>query len=116
MEAKYGENMLTSLFIGSYRLRTQRIVPAILLIASVSLSGCFSKTYLKEKDLRTFFRYSPQRKPVVSVHSSDGVYAGYPENCLESFAFVARQMQVLIEADFSLTRDSTLIVLGDDTY
>lgn len=53
---------------------------------------------------------------MISAHRGGGMYAGYPENCLESFAYLARQMPVVIECDIASTRDSALVMMHDDTY
>jgi glycerophosphoryl diester phosphodiesterase len=94
-----------------------RIFTLIVLLSALWLmAGCLERSYIKEKELKSFFRYSPEKKPIISAHNGGGIYTGYPENCLESFSFVTRQMHTLIEADVASTKDSTLIILADDTY
>lgn len=53
---------------------------------------------------------------MISAHRGGGMYTGYPENCLESFAYLAGQMSVIIECDIAATKDSALVMMHDDTY
>lgn len=78
-------------------------------------SGCASATYLRKADSR-FFAYKAGQPAHISAHRGGGSYTGYPENCIASFAWLARQMPVIIECDISMTRDSVLIMMHDDTY
>ena len=66
------------------------------------------------------FRYKAGQQPLISVHRGGGDLKGYPENCLESFAYVARQIgrpgaPAVIECDIDLTRDSVLVMMHDAT-
>lgn len=66
------------------------------------------------------FRYKAGQQPLISVHRGGGDLTGYPENCLESFAYVARQIgrpgaPAVIECDIDLTRDSVLVMMHDAT-
>lgn len=79
------------------------------------LFGCAPKTYLNvpKNGLNDFF--SPREgKFHISAHRGGGDYTGYPENCVESFQYLARQMPVVIECDISMTRDSVLMMMHDD--
>ena len=66
------------------------------------------------------FRYVSGQRPLISVHRGGGDLTGYPENCLESFAYVARQIArpgapPVIECDIDLTKDSILVMMHDAT-
>ncbi|TDB61821.1 glycerophosphodiester phosphodiesterase family protein [Arundinibacter roseus] len=78
--------------------------------------GCTSRNYLLINNLSDYLRYSPDKTPLISAHRGGGSYAGYPENCLESFGHLARQMPLIIECDISTTKDSVLIMMHDDTF
>jgi glycerophosphoryl diester phosphodiesterase len=82
----------------------------------VGMGGCASGNYLLINSLPDFLRYAPDKKPLISAHRGGGGYPGYPENCIESFGYLARQMPVVIECDIAATRDSVLIMMHDDTY
>ncbi|HEV7350102.1 glycerophosphodiester phosphodiesterase family protein [Telluribacter sp.] len=88
------------------------LLPALLL----GLTACSPRTYVRVNDLTSYLRYEPGKKPQISAHRGGGDYTGYPENCLESFAFLARRMPVVIETDIAMTRDSVLLMMHDDTY
>ncbi|WP_018619941.1 glycerophosphodiester phosphodiesterase family protein [Spirosoma luteum] len=67
-----------------------------------------------------FFSYQPNRLPLISVHRGGGDLPGYPENCIESFAYVAKQVgtpahPVVIECDIDLTKDSVMVMMHDAT-
>ena len=56
----------------------------------------------------------------ISVHRGGGDLKGYPENCIESFAYVAEQIgtptrPAIIECDIDLTKDSVLVMMHDAT-
>lgn len=78
-----------------------------------ALTGCAPKTYLRNVK-RELFTYSAQSTPLISAHRGGGDYAGYPENCIESFDWLAKQMPVIIECDISMTQDSILMMMHDD--
>ena len=89
----------------------------IIVGASLLLQACAPKTYLKvPNDAATFFKYQPQKTAMISAHRGGGDYPGYPENCVESFDFLAKQMPVIIECDIALTQDSVMVMMHDDTY
>lgn len=77
------------------------------------IGGCTPTTYLKGVK-RESFQYTAQSKPLISAHRGGGDYAGYPENCIESFDWLAKQMPVIIECDISMTKDSVLMMMHDD--
>lgn len=86
------------------------------------LLGCSPRTSsLKKTGLSAErFRYKAGQLPLISVHRGGGDLRGYPENCLESFAYVAQQIErkgapAVIECDIDLTKDSVLVMMHDAT-
>ncbi len=80
------------------------------------LAACTPVTYqrIPAGGLPAYFRYQPGQSAKISAHRGGGDYAGYPENCLESFRFLAKRMPVIIECDINTTKDSVLLMLHDD--
>ncbi len=65
-------------------------------------------------DLYQFLTYDEKRYPLVSAHRG-GPYPGYPENAVETFDFIASKQPSIIECDVRLTKDSTLVLMHDET-
>ncbi|MBC6608032.1 glycerophosphodiester phosphodiesterase family protein [Hymenobacter sp. BT188] len=87
---------------------------------SALLSGCQPKAdtfagRLSVVETPQVFRYRPGLPARVSAHRGGGNYPGYPENALESFAYLVGQTPMIIECDIDLTRDSVLMLLHDKT-
>lgn len=80
------------------------------------MAGCSSSNHLLVNDLSKYLQYRSDKSPLISAHRGGGTYAGYPENCLESFGYLSRQMPVVIECDISQTKDSVLLMMHDDTF
>ena len=89
------------------------VLMAIMLL--VANMGCAPTTYLRHLP-NDYFQFNTATAPAISAHRGGGDYKGYPENCIESFAWLARQMPVIIECDISMTKDSMLVMMHDDTY
>lgn len=89
----------------------------LLLGLSFCLVTCSPKTYTKVPTGKAynFFRYQPNQLPKISAHRGGGDLTGYPENCIESFAYLAKQLPVIIECDIDLTRDSVMVMMHDAT-
>lgn len=85
----------------------------ILLTLVLLAASCAPRTYLRQLP-PTYFQYRPDSRAAISAHRGGGDYAGYPENCIESFEWLARQMPVIIECDINLTKDSVLVMMHDD--
>jgi len=60
------------------------------------------------------FRYKGDGSILVSGHRG-GREAGYPENSLEGFQNVLRQMPAFFEIDPRLTKDSVIVLMHDET-
>ncbi|MFZ4863772.1 glycerophosphodiester phosphodiesterase family protein [Sphingobacterium sp. Mn56C] len=65
-------------------------------------------------DLQRFLTYNEQSYPLVSVHRGGGMEK-YPENAIESFAYFAAKMPVIIECDVRLSKDSVMLLMHDET-
>ncbi|MGV3560186.1 glycerophosphodiester phosphodiesterase family protein [Larkinella arboricola] len=93
----------------------------LLVAITVSLlAGCAPKTVIHTYrvpagGLSTFLNYTPGRTPMISAHRGGGDIKGYPENCIESFEYLAKRLPVIIECDIDLTRDSVLVMMHDQT-
>ncbi|MCB0572730.1 MAG: glycerophosphodiester phosphodiesterase family protein [Phaeodactylibacter sp.] len=55
------------------------------------------------------------RLPMISAHRGGRFIPGYPENALETFGLTLRQAPAMIECDISMSRDSVLFLLHDNT-
>lgn len=91
-------------------------------LLAVSLVTCTPKASLRTpgNGAYEFFTYKPGQTARISVHRGGGDLKGYPENCIESFAYVARQIgtreaPTIIECDIDLTKDSVLVMMHDAT-
>ncbi len=86
-------------------------------ILVLSLAACSPKTYTKvdKGGAYSFFSYKPNQIAKISAHRGGGDLKGYPENCIESFAYLAKQLPVIIECDIDLTRDSVMVMMHDAT-
>lgn len=87
-----------------------------LLLALTLLWSCTAPQLMTQRvpggDLPRFLTYPNPQVPTVSAHRGGG-YPGYPENCLESFAFILRQAPALIECDVRMSADSVLLLMHD---
>lgn len=88
-----------------------------LLGLSVGLITCSPKTYTKIPAGKAydFFKYTPNQPAKISAHRGGGDLKGYPENCIESFAYLAKNLPVIIECDIDLTKDSVMVMMHDAT-
>jgi glycerophosphoryl diester phosphodiesterase len=93
-------------------------MPRILLVLCLSFTLLPSCRPTKNPSTSNvhFFQYQSGKGPSISAHRGGGDYEGYPENCIESFAWLANQMPVTIECDIVMTKDSMLIMMHDDTF
>lgn len=91
---------------------------------TLSLATCTPKatprTNKAENRAYENFRYRPGQTARVSAHRGGGDLKGYPENCIESFAYLASQIgtktsPIIIECDIDLTKDSVMVMMHDAT-
>ena len=83
----------------------------------VCLAACSPKTYTKVPTGKAydFFSYAPNQRTKISAHRGGGDLKGYPENCIESFDYLAKRLPVIIECDIDLTKDSMMVMMHDAT-
>lgn len=92
-----------------------RIGIVISIAFSFLLPACRSSRNISSTE-PGFFQYQPGKAAAISAHRGGGDYKGYPENCIESFAWLANQMPVTIECDISISKDSVLLMMHDNSY
>ncbi|AGA80777.1 glycerophosphodiester phosphodiesterase family protein [Echinicola vietnamensis] len=63
---------------------------------------------------KAFFNWNADWEPMVSAHRG-GSYPGYPENAIQTFDYVLQHTPALIECDISMTMDSVLVMMHDNT-
>ena len=82
---------------------------------AVLLATCSPKTYTRVPVGKGpyFFHYQAGQTPKFSAHRGGGDLKGYPENCIESFNYLAKQIPVIIECDIDLTKDSVMVMMHD---
>lgn len=66
------------------------------------------------EQLQKYFTYDPRRDIIISGHRG-GMMPGYPENCVESCEKTLSLMPTFFEIDFSLTKDSVMVLMHDLT-
>lgn len=65
-------------------------------------------------DLKNFFKYTPDRIPLVSAHRG-GPRVGFPENCLETFENTLAHTPAILEIDPHYTKDGEIVLMHDPT-
>lgn len=65
--------------------------------------------------LPAFLHYDSLRLPLISAHRGGVEIHGYPENAIETFQYTLAQTFALIECDVSMTKDSVLFLMHDNT-
>ena len=65
-------------------------------------------------ELQSFFRYSGKKQPIISGHRGSHI-ENYPENAIETFAYVLQHTPAFFEIDPRLTKDSVIVLLHDAT-
>lgn len=70
--------------------------------------------FLKKGNPQKHFKYKGDGSVIVSGHRG-GRERGYPENSLEGFENVLRQMPAFFEIDPRLTKDSVIVLMHDPT-
>ena len=95
-------------------MKTGSSVLSALLLTGL-LFTCAPHTYTRvpAAGLPSFMTHQPGALPKISAHRGGGDLPGYPENCIESFAYLAKNLPVIIECDIDLTKDSVLVMMHD---
>ena len=66
------------------------------------------------QDLHAFFKWSAQKKPIISGHRG-GIVKGFPENSIATFENTLRYTPAFYEIDPRLTKDSVIVLMHDET-
>jgi glycerophosphoryl diester phosphodiesterase len=66
------------------------------------------------KAMISFFKYGKDKPPVISGHRG-GTTAGFPENCIATFANTLKHTPAFFEIDPRLTKDSIPVLMHDET-
>lgn len=61
------------------------------------------------------FQYKKNASPFISVHRGGVGLMNYPENCLETIAYVNDSIQAVFEIDIAKTKDGVLVLMHDNT-
>ncbi|RFS14727.1 glycerophosphodiester phosphodiesterase family protein [Emticicia sp. C21] len=90
---------------------------SILLVLVIACHPVPQKSFIQVpgKGLIKFLKYNSGFKPMISSHRGGGDIPGYPENCLESFEFLASKIPTIIECDIEITKDSVLMMMHDNS-
>ncbi|MEM1408886.1 MAG: glycerophosphodiester phosphodiesterase family protein [Bacteroidota bacterium] len=70
--------------------------------------------HLEANAITSFEQWLKNPQPLISAHRG-GPYPGFPENAVETFQNVANKTAAIIECDISMTKDSILILMHDET-
>ncbi|GAB3545923.1 glycerophosphodiester phosphodiesterase family protein [Spirosoma fluminis] len=96
-----------------------RILLSFLLL---SVGACSPKIGSRSTSDKAYahFSYKPNQTARISAHRGGGDLKGYPENCIESFDYLAKRIgtsaqPVIIECDIDLTKDSVMVMMHDAT-
>ena len=85
------------------------------LLLLVGMAGCSKPSALpilnSPDTLRAYFNSARQK---ISAHRG-GPSAGFPENCIETFARTIASVPAIIECDVVLTKDSVMVMMHDRT-
>ena len=68
----------------------------------------------ESKAITSFEQWLKDPQPLVSAHRG-GPYPGFTKNAIETFQNIANKMATIIECDISMTKDSVLILMHDET-
>lgn len=69
----------------------------------------------EKSQLLKSFKYSPESKPIISVHRGGKGLKNYPENCLETLQYINDSISAIYEIDVAQTKDSVLVLMHDNT-
>ncbi|WP_452601016.1 glycerophosphodiester phosphodiesterase family protein [Pontimicrobium sp. MEBiC06410] len=100
------------------------VVILFIIVFSISCKKETTKTVLdakvetkqvKQSALINAFKYKPNAEPIISVHRGGKAIKGYPENCLETLAYVNDSIKAIYEIDVAKTKDNVLVLMHDNT-
>ncbi|MEO8932872.1 MAG: glycerophosphodiester phosphodiesterase family protein [Xanthomarina sp.] len=91
------------------------ILFALLLIVSCKNKPNPSQETKVPSVLIEAFQYKKEAEPLISVHRGGVGLLNYPENCLETIAYVNDSIQAVFEIDIAKTKDGVLVLMHDNT-
>ncbi|MBO9657426.1 MAG: glycerophosphodiester phosphodiesterase family protein [Chitinophagaceae bacterium] len=93
------------------------VIGALLLMIAFNSAAQQSSnnlTFRNVDELQQFLSYSKKRFPLISAHRG-GPEKGFPENAIETFEHSYQLQPLIIECDISLSRDSVMILMHDNS-
>lgn len=94
-----------------------RILAYLLLTAAIGKAQSSKLNTFKIRntaDLKAFFRYTPDRVPLMCGHRG-GATDSYPENAIATLEYTLSKTPAFFEVDPRLTKDSVMVILHDAT-
>lgn len=98
----------------------KNILKPILIMALLFLFSCSSSdkpvnlVFNNVEELQSYFTWTEPGEAIISAHRG-GSYPGYPENCIETFDYILKNIPAMLEIDVSMTKDSVLVLMHDYT-
>jgi glycerophosphoryl diester phosphodiesterase len=87
--------------------------PLFLVAFVVMFLGCVEPS---DSALLESFRYTnAENVPQISAHRGGKGLQNYPENCLESMAYLNSHMSAIFEVDIAETKDGVLVLMHDNS-
>lgn len=92
-----------------------------ILLAAFFLSPLFlhaqklNRIKVPKGQLESFLEPGSEAYPLVSAHRGGVNIKGYPENSMEVFKYMLGKTKAILEIDVSITKDSMLILMHDNT-
>jgi glycerophosphoryl diester phosphodiesterase len=87
---------------------------SVLCISIAGTAQRYKLSFSKAEDLQKYFAYRKGSAPIISGHRGSHI-ADYPENAVETFAYVLSHTPAFFEIDPRLTKDSIIVLLHDAT-
>lgn len=80
----------------------------------VEETGYYAIQLESDEKADAFYTWNANRIPLLSAHRG-GPYPGYPENAIETFEHIIKNMPAIIECDIMQTADGALVMMHDQT-
>ncbi len=90
----------------------------LLIFFVIAISSCKSNKKIAfytpiPNSIFDYFNFKTGKTPIVSVHRGGGNLVGLPENCIESFEYIANKIPCIIECDIEMSKDSIMVLMHD---
>ncbi len=98
----------------------QRFCFGIFILSLLAVFSCNPNKSQTEQNQHTSsdvisFKYSTKNKNFVSAHRGGSGIKGFPENCIETFDYLAQKGIQIFEIDIAETKDNQLILMHDNS-